>query len=1185
MRFPLFSTPFLRSVRAPMLAGCSIASVLVAISPANAVSGGTKESDVAALASPVEGEENPINSTSRNTAEPGVDTDPHKIEVRVEERRANPVLAVRLEAEHRAILRGERAEFATYSNYRALVAHREVRLFEAGASTNSIPYAILPTDKLGKATWQPDDSAPADMFFVYRVYDEAGRFDETAPQELSLLQERPEQDDPVERPLFGSRDEAATRTIVGRRVSTVTVTGQANQKSQVVRVGDQSVPIDDQGRFVSEQILPQSTDDILITVSENGSVRYAALRDIERGRESWFIVGQGELTLGSNWSDGPAEEVSGSTLTDGEYAIGRAAFYAKGPLGRDWKITASVDTREALVQDLLSNLDRKDPRQLLRRLNSEQFYPTYGDDSTLVEDAPTQGRFYMRIENGLSQGVIGNFVAQATGTDLVQLDRGLFGALIDLNSAETTSFGERKAELLAFASDPGTVPAREEFRGTGGSLYFLQRQDITIGSERVRVEVRDRETGITLESYDLNPRQDYDFDPFNGRLTLLRPLSSNARRSDTVREGSSSGDIPVLVVRYEYTPGIGSFDGYTLGGRGTAWLGENVRLGAIAQRDTVEEADQTLLGADLLMRLTAGTYIKTELAQSDGPGFAQANSVDGGLSFANIANPGSGQTSEAFRAELGVDFAELAKVQGDRGSVSAFFEHRDRGFSAAGSLAPTETRRWKLAASVPVADSGRLSVGYDEFKAEDRGTSRTGELDVSNRFAVAGGGLTTSIGVRYDDLAPGILFNSAQDGERTDTALEVEFQPAGSNLVVHAFGQATLDRDASRGRNNRAGIGGSIEVSDRTSVRGEMSGGDGGLGADLQVNQRLGDGSEAYVGYTLLADRTDTGVEPQNLFTTQQGGALVVGGRQRFSDSLSVFGENRTSVGGVATSLSRSFGLQFAPNERMNVTASFENGEIDDPQTGLFERVAASLAFGYTAKDFRAGSAVEVRREEGEGGGAFSDQTVWLLRNNLSYTIDPDWRALAQLNLARADTDGTSIRAAEFTEAIAGLAWRPVDNERINGLFRFQFFEDLGPVGQITGSSEIESPRQVSTIFSADVNFDLTQKLTLGTRYGYRDGRVSLGRNSDVFVSSEAHLAVARLDYNVLKAWDVLVEGRALWVPLADDQRLGGLGAIYRHVGDQVKVGVGYSWSDFSDDLTDQSYSSHGPFMNIAGRF
>jgi hypothetical protein len=34
-----------------------------------------------------------------------------------------------------------------------------------------------------------------------------------------------------------------------------------------------------------------------------------------------------------------------------------------------------------------------------------------------------------------------------------------------------------------------------------------------------------------------------------------------------------------------------------------------------------------------------------------------------------------------------------------------------------------------------------------------------------------------------------------------------------------------------------------------------------------------------------------------------------------------------------------------------------------------------------------------------------------------------------------------------------------------------------------------------------------------------------------------------------------------------------------------VKVGVGYSVSDFSDDLTDQSYTSKGVFINLLGKF
>ena len=1105
----------------------------------------------------------------------------HALEVRTDVRNIAPVIAVGLADSERIVERGETARFVSYTNYPALIARSEIRLFRKGSSATHTPHAVIVPNDLGTSQWAPGEDAPRDMFYVYRVYDAEGRFDETLPQELTVLDHAPEDRVAPSRPVFGLQDTAALRTITFKDVATVTVTGKATKDADIVQIGDQIVPVDEAGAFVSQQIVPLDTKTISIAIGQDGQTSYAAVRDLDAEQSEWFIVGQGDVTIGRSFSSGPAEIVSGSTLADGTYAIGRAAFYAKGPIGGNWRLTSALDTGEALLSDLFSNLDRKDPRQLLRRLNSEQYYPTYGDDSTLVEDAPTQGRFYLRAENGTSQAVIGNFVAQATGAELAQLDRGLFGALVDINSEGTTSFGERKTSILGFASDPGTVPAREEFRGTGGSLYFLKRQDVSVGSERVRVEIRDRETGLVLGTQDLHPREDYDFDPFNGRLTLLRPLSSVVDSGRTVRNGSSSGDIPVLVVRYEYTPVVGDLDGYTLGARGTQWIGDQLRLGATAQRETTEQADQTLLGADAMLRFSAGTYIKAEIAKSEGLGFDQSNSVDGGLTFLDIANPGTSHQATAWRSEASIDFAELANKQGDLGRVSAFFEHQGQGFSGAGRLTPDTTERWGVAADVPLGKTGRLVASYDDVRIEGRGANSTGELDLSNGFTLDSGKLVASLGLRHDDLNAATQFNPAEQGSRTDAAVELEFQPAGSIWQFSAFGQATLERDETRRRNNRAGGGIAAELSDHVSLKGELSGGDGGLGADFALNHRLEDGSEAYVGYTLLVDRTDTGLDPRNSLNGRDGGAFVVGSRQRFSDSLSVFGENRTSVGQDASSLVRTFGFEYEPSKTLSFTGTFESGRIDHPENGELRRTAGSISAGYVTNLVKAGTSLEVRREEG----ATQDQTVWLSRSNIAYALNPDWRFVGQLNLARADTDGTDIRAAEFTEAVAGFAWRPVNNERVNGLVRFQYFEDLGPIGQVTGSGQVESPKQISTIFSADFNFDLSQKLTLGTRYAYRSGKVSLGRDSDEFIGSDAHLAVLRADYNVLRKWDMLLEGRALWVEQAEDLRLGALAGIYRHLGDSVKIGVGYSWSDFSDDLTDQSYTSHGPFLNLLGRF
>jgi hypothetical protein len=1125
---------------------------------------------IMALSSPVLGKEQEVTTAASEQDEFG-------ILLRADTLVVTPVLAAGLADGGRTALVASPVEFHTHNNYPAFITKSEIRIFAADRSVDAKPLAVVPVGVDGTASWTPDADTAQTLFFVYRVYGADNKFDENQPHELTVLK-KPIPDDRkgATPPLDKQADEAARRTIDLPGMM-ATVTGRADAATDAVTVNGQPVTIDTQGRWAVQQIVPRAKTGLDIVIARNGVEVKRVTQSFSAAKNDWFVVGQGDLTLGKSYGNGPAEQVSGDSLAQGSYAIGRAAFYAKGIVGDDVRITASVDTGETLVKDLFSNFDRKDPRQLLRRLNSDQYYPTYGDDSTQVEDAPTQGRFYLRVNKADSQLVVGNFTTSVNGAELAQLDRGLFGALVDLNSKSVTSFGERKGQITAFASDPGTVPGREEFRGTGGSLYFLKRQDVSIGSERVRIEVRDRETGIVLESRDLHYQEDYDFEPFQGRLLLLKPLSSTAASGGVVREGAGTGNVPVLVVRYEYTPPVGNLKGYTLGGRATGWLGDRLRLGVTAQRDTVEEANQTLIGGDAMFRLAAGTYFKSEIAQTEGPGFGQSNSVDGGLSFTDIANPGAGVKARAWRTELAADFAEMAGKSRDMGSIKGYYEHYDRGFASAGRLSPAGTERWGVAAAVPFGQGGGISAKYDELTSAAAGTSKTGTVDMSQTF----GQVKARLGLRMEDRVPGLLYNSVQSGSRTDAALELGYTPVDMNVTFHAFGQATLDHDATRASNNRYGVGAKADITKRLSFASEVSGGNGGLGADIHLNHRLGEGSEAYVGYALFADRTDTGLDSQNIFTRSDRGTLTLGSRHRFNDALSVYGENRLGMGGVAPSVSRTFGLKYEPTKELSFTGSFENGRIDDAATGIFRRTAGSLGIGYVAQGVRLGSSVEARSEKGIG----RDQTVWLFRNDFSYEINQDWRALGRFNMAVAKNDSSSVRAAEFTEAMGGFAWRPVNNERLNALVRFTYFKDMGPVGQATGSGQLESPKQISSIFSADANYDLSKKLTLGLKYGYRSGKVSLGRNSDNFAKSDAHLAVVRADYNVVKAWDVMVEGRGLWVTAANDKRFGALGAVYRHLGNNVKIGAGYSLSKFSDDLSDQSYRSHGPFVNLIGKF
>ena len=68
-----------------------------------------------------------------------------------------------------------------------------------------------------------------------------------------------------------------------------------------------------------------------------------------------------------------------------------------------------------------------------------------------------------------------------------------------------------------------------------------------------------------------------------------------------------------------------------------------------------------------------------------------------------------------------------------------------------------------------------------------------------------------------------------------------------------------------------------------------------------------------------------------------------------------------------------------------------------------------------------------------------------------------------------------------------------------------------------------------------------------------------------------------------LKGWESMAEVRTLNLRDISQRRRGALGAIYRYIGKNLKVGVGYNFTDFSDDLTDLRYNHRGVFFNIIG--
>ncbi|NOQ77684.1 MAG: OmpA family protein, partial [Methylococcaceae bacterium] len=333
---------------------------------------------------------------------------------------------------------GEVVTFQAYSNYLAWIDRAEVRIFSSDRSVEGQALAIIALDDAMKGEWTMSADAPREMQYVIRVYDTEGRYDQTTALPLSKVVEHNVADDDqlnesqLPWAAYGkSRLEQQNIAISG---GSITVHGQGVPAEHKIVLMGQVVPADVDGKFVSQQIVPRGQHTIEVAALNQQGDGELFWRDIELKKDDWFYVGIIDVTAGRYHANGSAQEVTQDRHLDNSHFVdGRLAFYTKGKWREKYTVTASADTREQQFSQLFSTIMDKDPRSLLRRLDDTAYYPTYGDDSTLVEDAPTQGKFYAKIEDERSHAMWGNFKIVQQETDLAQINRGLYGAVIDWN--------------------------------------------------------------------------------------------------------------------------------------------------------------------------------------------------------------------------------------------------------------------------------------------------------------------------------------------------------------------------------------------------------------------------------------------------------------------------------------------------------------------------------------------------------------------------------------------------------------------------------------------------------------------------------------------------------------------------------------------------------------------------------
>ena len=190
-------------------------------------------------------------------------------------------------------------------------------------------------------------------------------------------------------------------------------------------------------------------------------------------------------------------------------------------------------------------------------------------------------------------------------------------------------------------------------------------------------------------------------------------------------------------------------------------------------------------------------------------------------------------------------------------------------------------------------------------------------------------------------------------------------------------------------------------------------------------------------------------------------------------------------------------------------------------------------------------------------------------------------RWLGRLNVSWTEDKLLGLHDARFVEFDIGHAYRPVANDRWNALVKYGYFYDLVSTGQ-----DAVRPDQRVHILSAEALYRLNRNWEIGGKIAVKEGRMRTFRDTGKWHDSGVMLAVLRARRHIANEWDALAEYRLLRDRHGDNRRHGALIGIYRNFGEQqIEMGVGYNFTNFSDDIRDARYDRRGWFIDLIGKF
>ncbi|MGL5965418.1 MAG: hypothetical protein ACRCZ2_13635 [Fusobacteriaceae bacterium] len=1107
----------------------------------------------------------------------------------------------------------EAITFYPYTNYEKSIKSYEVLIYKESDVLKRNSVAVIKGDKIDFNTpivWDgklKDKYSLKDVekiYYVLRVYDVNGTYDETDMKSIKLDDSDKvslsKNKDSIKDKVYGTNDLALQNiAVVGSKIRFY---GRDLDPKTIVKIDNQNIEIDSTGDFIYETVSDESLKVYNFEIEKDGKHKHYPI-EVETTKDYEYLVALADFTLGKN-------NVSGSNsilrndqdFRESYYNEGRLAFYYKGVKDR-YKITAQADTWENQIKNMFRDFHERDRNAIFRKLDRQYLPFDYGDESERYYDVESEGKAYLRVDWDKSQALWGNYETGLDSGFFNNYNRSLYGARFEHNSLEINPFGESKHHVEIFGANPDTSYKRDAFLGTGGSIYTLSERDLVVGSAKLTLEIRDKKTGRALDRVSLTEGSDYTINELSGRIILSDPLSQSyftEKFTDIVKSSPSGERLVYLMADYEFYSSEDDISNLTLGGRGKTWVNDNVGVGGTYVRENRKGSltDYELKSADVTLKKSNGTYIKGEYSESEGNQLTKNSnwfSYNGGYDFVQqpiITSNGKGQ---AYYIEGSLALSDYSQKFNPNDNILAWYSRKDKNFSTASEASGLKKEEIGIRGEHNIDDKTILFGEATKYKESD--FDDFGKKEGIQEQKTVALGIDREV---TEKLNLGFEAQYVEDKEKDSSLITLNNQDLDNGEAVilgarvgYKFNpdldgylklQSSVWRDKGYGANNLATVGVRYSATEKLELGGALSAGNRGDAAEVTVGYKYSPDYEIYAGYTL-----------ENEDSTSKD--LTVGQRFNYSDRVTLFQENSIMKNYSEKGLLQGYGVDYEYDKNLFLGLLYERGDVDI-EDGEVTRNNVSASLRYEAEKLYS----KHRLEYGRDSGARSSSS-WGFINNAKWKPTPEYTLFGEANYVSVDGDTFTLKRDnneyisrtfdgddKFYELGLGFGYRPVFNDRLNLISRWNYIYDTSGSGLIGDATDFNFKAHLYTV---EAIYDLSQRLTLAGKYAIRQDKVRLLSGGDWY-SNTVNMYSMRMTYEVIYKWDLFAEYSLLESRKTDEVKHGAQLGVYRDINENMQVGVGYNFSKFDDNLKDLRYKNGGKdldyqnqgwFINIIGKF